>query len=96
MKLFQFFNRAEHKKHNLFNQEEVFQFTDFLQIIWNECKGEVRLKKMIQHYMKMTICDRHKKNLTGHLTVILPKNSYFCVESIQNIFRSCRMDRKLH
>ena len=43
--VFQFFNRAEHKKHNLFNQEEVFQFTDFLQIIWNECKGEVRFQK---------------------------------------------------
>ena len=60
--VFQFFNRAEHKKHNLFNQEEVFQFTDFLQIIWNECKGEVRFKKVVQHYMKMSVYDRHKKS----------------------------------
>ena len=51
--VFQFFNRAEHKKHNLFNQEEVFQFTDFLQIIWNECKGEVKFQKTVHLNMKM-------------------------------------------
>ena len=39
----QFFQKTNELHHHLLNQEEVFQFADFLRILWHETKGEVKI-----------------------------------------------------